>query len=130
MINRIIDYVSQNNISDARVYDMIKIIKAKSSDSNVIEGLSNIETSIGISIKRNRALLKVLKEGLDDYSQQFSNEFNLLYEVVNGNFLILSKLKGGYHILLTSKDGDTITSKTYIKQVDAMEHFIELYKTK
>lgn len=130
MINKIIEYVSQNSASNAKVYNMIKIMKAKSSNGDIIDGLSNIEASISIAIKRDKMLLTELKNGLEGYSQQFASEFNLMYEIVNNNFLILSKVKGGYHVLLTSKDGSTIISKTYINQIKAMEYFVELYKTK
>ena len=74
-------------------------------------------------------LLETLKSGLGDYYQQFAAEFNLLYEVIDGKFLILSKVKGGYQVLLTTKDGNTIASKTYTKQVKAMQYFLELYKS-
>ena len=129
MIKKIIDYVAQNKSSDLALYDMIKVIKAKSTNSDIVKGLVGIETSIAISIKRNKALLDTLKDGLDDYSQQFASEFNLLYEVIGDNFLILRKVIGGYQVLLTSKEGNTIDSKTYIRQIEAMENFIRLYKS-
>ena len=129
MIKKIIDYVQQNKSSDLALYDMIKVIKAKSTNNDIVEGLSSIETSIAISVKRNKALLDTLKNGLGDYSQQFASEFNLLYEIIGDNFLILRKITSGYQVLLTSKEGNTISSKTYTGQVEAMEGFIELYKS-
>lgn len=130
MINKIIEYVAQNNSSNVALYELVKVIKAKSTDYSVVESLNSIETSIGISMKRNRLLLGILKDGLGDYTQQFANEFNLLYEVLNDKFLILSKVSRGYQVLLTAKDGGIIFSKTYIDQIEAMKNFIELYKHK
>jgi|LGOV01.1.fsa_nt_gb hypothetical protein len=129
MIKKIIGYVAENNSNDMKLYELIKVIKAKSTNLDIIDGLKSMETSIAVSIKRNKVLLNTLKDGLEDYTQQFASEFNLLYEVINDKFLILSKVKGGYQVLLTTKDGGVIASKTYTKQVDAIEYFIELYKT-
>ena len=129
MINKIIGYVAENNSNDMKLYELIKVIKAKSTDPDIIDGLKSMETSIAISIKRNKILLNTLKGGLEDYTQQFASEFNLLYEIINNKFLILSKINGGFQVLLTTKDGKTIVSKTHIRQIDAVEYFIELYKT-
>ena len=128
MIEKIIEYVAHNNSSDLKLYELVKVAKAKSVDLNIIEGLNSMETSIAISIKRNKALLGILKDGLGDYTQQFSDEFNLLYEVIDDKFLVLNKIKGGYQVLFTAKSGGIIASKTYVEQIEAMEYFIELYK--
>ena len=130
MIEKIIEYVAINNSNDLKLYELVKIIKAKSVNPDIIESLNSIETSISISIKRNKVLLETLKDGLGDYTQQFSSEFNMLYEVIDDNFLVLNKIKGGYQVLLTAKSGGIITSKTFIEQIKAMEYFIELYKYK
>ena len=129
MIEKIIEYVTHNNSSDLKLYELVKVTKAKSVNPHIIEGLNSIETSIAISIKRNKALLEILKDGLGDYAQQFSNEFNLLYEVIDDKFLVLNKIKGGYQVLFTAKSGGIIASKTYVEQVEAMKYFIELYKS-
>ena len=130
MIEKIIEYVSHNNSIDLKLYELIKVIKAKSTEPSIVEGLSSMETSIAISIKRNKGLLDILKDGLQDYTQQFSSEFNLLYEVMGDKFLVLNKIKSGYQVLLTIKDGGIIVSRTYIEQIEAMKYFIELYKSK
>ena len=129
MVKKIIEYVSQNNNNNKALYRVVKVIKAKSSNPDVIDGLKEVEMSIAISIKRNKLLLETLKGGLEDYIQQFAGEFNLLHEIINDKFLILSKLKDGYLVLLTTKDGDTVVSKTFINQIEAMQYFIELYKS-
>ena len=130
MISELTKYVSQNSLSDSLLYKKIKVIKAKSSDNDVINILNDIEDIIRLSFDRNKSILNVLNNNFESYSQQFSRDFNLLHEVIGDNFLILSKLKKGYHILLTNKQGETIESKTYVNQIDAIKYFIELFESK
>lgn len=129
MIKELTEYIAQDGASNLFLYEKIKIIKAKSSDSNVIDILNDMENVIKLSIYKNKKALIVLKNNFENYSQQFSKDFNLLHEVINDNFLILSKLKNGYHILLTNKAGETIKSKTYVEQIDAIKYFIELFES-
>ena len=130
MIKKIIEHVSQNNSSNARLFEMIKVIKAKSTNGDIIKSLGEMETSIAISINRSKKILDTLKDGLESYSQQFASEFNIVYEIVGNEFLFFNKVKGGYQLLITNNNGDTIVSKTFIKQIEGMKFFIELYKTK
>ena len=127
MIEDITNYVKQDKNSNEVIRGHLKVMKAKSSDEDVLREIKSMEEIVDISLSRGKLVLMSLKKDLDAYLDTYSMEYIMFSEVVKDGMLMFKRLKNGYVVYKTNKNGDVTYSKPYIQLVMALNGFVEVY---
>ena len=127
MIENITNYVKQDRDSNEVLRSHLKVMRAKSSDADVLKEIKGMEDIINVSLNRGKLVLMSLKKDLDAHLDTYSIEYIMFSESLKDGMLMCKRLKNGYVIYKTNKDGEVVFSKPYIELVQALNGFVEVY---
>ena len=127
MIESVTKYVKQDKNSNEILRSHLKVIKAKSSDSNTLKEVKSMEDIIDVSLSRGKLVLLALKKDMDSYMDTFSPEYVMFNEVLKDEMLMFKRMRGGYIVYKVNAEGEITYSKPYIELVPALNGFVEVY---
>jgi len=124
LLTSVSGYISNISLTHKYIKENLRIIKASTEDISSVKKLSGLDDKIGDLLLLDSIVLKELRDGYDEYEQNFSLKYDIALEEVDNGIVVLSKKRRGYYVSITLKTGERVFHKFYDTQLSAMKSFL------